>query len=262
MINLFRRNLQEVNQYRDVLLQLVRQFLTLRYRRTVLGYLWTLLNPLLMMSVTAIVFSTLFKLDLVTYSIFLFAGMVPWTFFAMTVTQSCSAFINNEGLIKKIYLPKVIFPLSLTVGILIDSMLSLLALFALILIAGAPVSWALLFIPVSYFLLFLFSLGIGLIMAVATVFFRDLQYVIGVVIQAWFFLTPVMYRHEALTGKVQGLVAFNPMGPFIELFRAPLQLGSMPSTSAIVASTLFAASSVAVGLCVFLNQEKKLVFRL
>jgi ABC-type polysaccharide/polyol phosphate export permease len=182
MTNSLQRNFQEVRQYRDVLAQLVRQFLTLRYRRTILGYLWTLLNPLLMMSVTAVVFATLFNQDLVTYSIFLFAGMVPWTFFATTVSQSCTAFINNEGLIKKIYLPKIIFPLSLTIGILIDSALSLLALFVLILLFGAPISWALLFIPIAYLLLLFFALGVALVMAVATVFFRDLQYVISVVI--------------------------------------------------------------------------------
>jgi ABC-type polysaccharide/polyol phosphate export permease len=262
MTNSLQRNFQEVRQYRDVLAQLVRQFLTLRYRRTILGYLWTLLNPLLMMSVTAVVFATLFNQDLVTYSIFLFAGMVPWTFFATTVSQSCTAFINNEGLIKKIYLPKIIFPLSLTIGILIDSALSLLALFVLILLFGAPISWALLFIPIAYLLLLFFALGVALVMAVATVFFRDLQYVISVVIQAWFFLTPVMYKHESLTGKVAWLVALNPMVPFIELFRAPLQLGKLPSVTAITASSIFAASSIILGLCVFLYQEKKLVFRL
>lgn len=256
------RNFREVIQYRDVLSQLVRQFLTLRYRRTALGYLWTLVNPLLMMSVTAAVFATLFKLDLATYAIFLFAGMVPWNFFAMTVTQSCTSFIHNEGLIKKIYLPKIIFPISLGLGIFIDSVLSLLVLFLLILLFGAPISWALLFIPVAYLMLLVFAIGVALVMAVTTVFFRDLQYVISVVLQAWFFLTPVMYRHDALTGKVGWIVAMNPMVPFIELFRSPLNDGRLPSTQAVVASAVFAVCSLTIGLCVFLKQEKKIVFRL
>jgi ABC-2 type transport system permease protein/lipopolysaccharide transport system permease protein len=256
------RNFREARQYRDVLSQLVHQFLTLRYRRTALGYFWTLINPLLMMSVTAVVFATLFKLDLATYSIFLFAGMVPWNFFSMTVTQSCTSFINNEGLIKKIYLPKIIFPLSLALGILIDSMLSLVALFLLILLFGAPLSWALLFIPVAYLLLLLFSFGVALVMSVATVFFRDLQYVISVVMQAWFFVTPIMYRHDALTGKVAWLVGLNPMVPFIELFRAPLHLGVLPSLHAVSVAAAVALGSLIVGFCVFLGQEQKIVFRL
>ena len=178
------------------------------------------------------------------------------------MTQSCAAFLLNEGLIKKIYLPKVIFPLSLALGILIDSALSFVALFLIILLFGAPISWPLLFIPIAYGLLFFFSLGMGLMVSVATVFFRDLQYVIGVVMQAWFFLTPVMYRHEALTGKVAWLVALNPMVPFIELFRAPLDKGHLPSVTAITYASVFAMCSMMAGFSVFLAQEKKVVFRL
>lgn len=106
------------------------------YRRTVLGYLWTLINPLLMMSVMALVFATLFKADLKTFAVFLFAGMIPWNFFNSVVTQSGMSFINNEGLIKKIYLPKAIFPLSIAFALLIDSVLSFLALFVIILAIG------------------------------------------------------------------------------------------------------------------------------
>jgi ABC-type polysaccharide/polyol phosphate export permease len=256
------RNVRESHQYREVLWQLVRQFLTLRYRRTLLGYLWTLINPVLMMGVTAVVFATLFKLDLPTYIVFLFAGMVPWNFFSMCTTQSCTAFIHNEGLIKKIYLPKVIFPLSMALGMLVDSMLSLVALFLVILPFGAPVTPALLMLPFAYLLLFLFTFGVSLVMSVATVFFRDLQYVIGVLMQAWFFLTPVMYRHDALTGKVAWVVALNPMVAFIELFRAPLVQGQLPSLHAVAVSAGVALVALALGFWTLVAQEKKIVFRL
>ena len=113
MIKNFNQQLIEVSKFKFVLQQLVRQQLILRYRRTALGYLWTLINPLLMMSVTAVVFSTLFKLELKTYAVFLFAGMIPWNYFNSSVVQSGSSFINNESLIKKIYLPKSLFPLSI-----------------------------------------------------------------------------------------------------------------------------------------------------
>lgn len=256
------RHIREAHQYRDVLWQLVRQFLTLRYRRTLLGYVWTLVNPLLMMMVTAVVFATLFKLDLASYTVFLFAGMVPWNFFSMSVTQSCTSFIQNEGLIKKIYLPKLIFPLSLTLGMLIDSLLSMAALALLILPFGGKFSLALLFIPVAYLLLFLFAFGLAMLMSVATVFFRDLQYVIGVLMQAWFFLTPIMYRHDALTGKVAWVVALNPMASFIELFRAPLLQGALPSMHALGVAAAVAACSMAFGFWTLVAQEKNIVFRL
>ena len=254
--------LGELYGSRNVLSQLVAQQLILRYRRTALGYLWTLINPLLMMSVMALVFATLFKADLKTFAIFLFSAMIPWNFFSSVVTQSGTSFINNEGLIKKIYLPKAVFPLSIAFALLIDSALSFFALFAIIIAIGGSLSWAVLFIPVAYILLFSFALGIGLITSVATVFFRDLQHVILIAMQGLFFLTPIIYRHDALAGKVAWLVGLNPVVPFIELFRAPLSQANLPSSSAILQATLLSLSAMAIGLFVFLRQEKKIVFRL
>ncbi len=247
---------------RNVLKQLVAQQLILRYRRTLLGYLWTLINPLLMMSVMAVVFSTLFKADLKTFAISLFAAMIPWNFFSSVVTQSGSSFINNEGLIKKIYLPKVIFPLSITFALLIDSLLSFLALFAIIVALGGTLSWSLLFLPISFLLLFLFALGLGLIMSIATVFFRDLQHVILIAMQGLFFLTPILYKHDALAGKVAWLVGMNPVTPFIALFRAPLIEATLPSGSILLQTVAISFSAMAIGLFVFLGKEKKIVFRL
>jgi ABC-type polysaccharide/polyol phosphate export permease len=247
---------------RNVLSQLVAQQLILRYRRTALGYLWTLVNPLLMMSVMAVVFSTLFKADLKTFAVSLFAAMIPWNFFSSVVTQSGSSFINNEGLIKKIYLPKVIFPLSITFALLIDSLLSFLALFAIILALGGTLSWSLLFLPISFVLLFIFALGLGLIMSIATVFFRDLQHVILIAMQGLFFLTPILYKHDALTGKVAWLVGMNPVTPFIALFRAPLIEATLPSGNVLLQTVAISASAMAIGLFFFLRQEKNIVFRL
>jgi ABC-type polysaccharide/polyol phosphate export permease len=252
----------ELYAYRSVLKQLIRQQLILRYRRTVLGFLWTLINPLLMMSVTAIVFSKLFNYELKTYAVFLFAGMIPWNFFSSSVIQCSSSFISNEGLIKKIYLPKTLFPLSVATGVLIDSALSFFALFVIIVAIGGNLSWSLLFIPCAFLLMYFFTLGVALIFSIATVFFRDLQYIITVAMQALFFLTPVMYKKELLEGKVGWLVGINPLVPFIELFRVPLNSATLPSSSIIVSAVSFAALSMTVGLTVFIKYHKKIVFRL
>ena len=254
--------LEELYGSQNVLYQLVSQQLILRYRRTALGFLWTLINPLLMMSVMALVFSTLFKADLKTFTVFLFSAMIPWTFFSSLVSQAGNSFINNEGLIKKIYLPKAIFPLSIAIALFIDSALSFFALFAIIIAIGGALSWSILFIPIAYILLFCFSLGIGLIMSVATVFFRDLQHVILIAMQGLFFLTPIIYKHGALEGKVGWLVGLNPVVPFIELFRAPLTMARMPNSDVIFQAALISISAMAIGVFVFLRQEKKIVFRL
>ncbi len=252
----------ELSCSRNVLFQLISQQLILRYRRTALGYLWTLINPLLMMSVMALVFSSLFKADLRSFTVFLFAGMIPWNFFNAVVTQSGTAFINNEGLIKKIYLPKVIFPLSVALALLIDSVLSFLVLFAVILMLGGALSWATLFLPIAFLLSFFFAFGIGLMVSVATVFFRDLQQVIFILMQGLFFLTPILYQHDAVTGKVAWLVAMNPVVPFIELFRTSLTQASLPAQAVILQALVLSIVSLAGGLCLFLRAEKKIVFRL
>jgi ABC-type polysaccharide/polyol phosphate export permease len=254
--------LSELYGSRNVLEQLIAQQLILRYRRTLLGYLWTLINPLLMMSVMAVVFSTLFKADLKTFAVFLFAGMIPWNFFSSVVTQTGTAFINNEGIIKKIYLPKVIFPLSIAFALLIDSLLSFAALFLIILLLGGSLSWSFLFLPVSFALLFLFAMGFGLIMSIVTVFFRDLQHVILIAMQGLFFLTPILYKHDALAGKVAWLVKLNPVTPFIALFRVPIIDATIPDTTNLVWAASIAVAAMAAGLFVFLRQEKNIVFRL
>jgi ABC-type polysaccharide/polyol phosphate export permease len=215
-----------------------------------------------MMSVMALVFATLFKADLKTFTVFLFAGMIPWNFFSSVVTRSTTSFIHNEGLIKKIYLPKLIFPLSIACAFLIDSALSFVVLFAIIIIMGVSLSWAVLFIPLAYLLLFFLTLGFGLIASVATVFFRDLEHVILIAMQGLFFMTPILYKHDALAGKVAWLMGLNPVVPFIELFRAPLYQASLPSPSVILQAALLSLSAMAIGYLVVLWQEKQIVFRL
>jgi len=252
----------ELNEFKPVLQQLVKQQLTLRYRRTVFGYLWTLFNPLLMMSVTALVFSTIFKMELKTYAIFLFAGMIPFTFFSTSVTQSGQSLIGNEGLIKKVYIPKLLFPLSTSLALLVDSVLTAGALFIIILAIGGKLTFALLFIPIAYILLSLFSFGIALVMTISTVYFRDLQHVVGILMQALLFLTPIFYKPELLAGKVAWLITLNPLTQFVELFRAPIYQGVFPATTVILQASLFAILSVVIGLWFFRKHENRVAFRL
>lgn len=256
------RSAIEIYEKRYILERLISQYVTLRYRRTLFGYLWTILNPLMMMSVMALVFSSLFKAELEGFAIFLFAGMIPWNFFNAVITQSGSTLIMNEGLIKKIYLPKTIFVLSVAVALLIDSILSFLALFLIILAIGGKFSLSIFFIPVAFLLLFFFSLGTAFIVSIATVFFRDLQYIIGIVMQGLFFLTPILYKGDSLSGLTKSLVSLNPIVPFIDLFRAPICYSSWPSGILVLQAAGLAIASLFFGLALFLQHQNKIVFRL
>lgn len=261
-MNNFKRYLVEIYDYRHVLKLLVRQYLVLRYRRTVLGYLWTLVNPLLMMGVMAVVFSAVQKIELKTFAIFLFSGMVPWNCFNNTVILSSNSLINNESLIKKIYIPKIIFPLSVSIGVLIDSVFSFVALLLLMIMLGAQplLVWA--YIPLAFLLLFLFSFGIALIFSILTVFLRDLQHILGIAMQALFFLSPVLYEKTLLKGDIGFIMALNPIVPFIELFRAILNQGVAPNLHIIQNATLAAIVSFIIGLVFFFLKQKRIIFRL
>jgi ABC-type polysaccharide/polyol phosphate export permease len=258
----FFNSINEIHTFRFVLMQLVRQHLVLRYRRTFLGYMWTLINPLITMSITAIVFSTLLGMDLKAFVVYLFAGLMCWNCFSSIVTQSSSCFIVNEALIKKIYLPKIIFPLSQSLSVLIDSFLSFIAIYLIIYLIDSQFFLGVLFIPFAYIILAFFSFGVALIFSVATVFYRDLQYVISILMQAWYFLTPVMYKITNVSPDAAFLIRLNPVTPFVELFQNPLFHHQMPDLITITTCCLYSVISLTLGLIVFTINKDRLIYRL
>lgn len=252
----------EIKQHQNILHQLVHQQITLRYRRTLFGYLWTLFNPLLMMSVTAVVFSAIFKMDLKTYAVFLFSGIIAFNLFATIVAQCGQSLVNNEQLIKKIYIPKIFFPLSVSIAMLIDSLLMFISLFFIIIMIGGNISFSLMSLFPAYILLYFFALGIGLICSVISVYFRDLLHIITILMQALVFLSPVYYKPESLSNKVQWLIEFNPLTQFIELFRSPIFNGTIPAIEFYVQALAYAVLSLSAGIWFFNNHEQKVTFRM
>lgn len=254
--------IKEVFDYRDALRQLVVQNLTLRYRRTVMGYFWTLLNPLLMMTVMALVFANLFKIEIKTFAVFLFVGMIPWNFFNSVLSQSTGSLVFNEGIIKKVYIPKLLFPLSISIAMFLDAILAFAVLLPAIIYLGGPLSWSFLFLPISFILLFVFALGFGIVASIATVYFRDLQYIIVIGLQGLFFLTPILYKKEDMFGAISWLIELNPVAPFISLFREPLLSGVFPGVYLLLQSTALAFSSLLIAIYLFDKVKDKIVYRI
>jgi ABC-type polysaccharide/polyol phosphate export permease len=252
----------EIKQHRNVLDQLVRQQITLRYRRTFFGYLWTLFNPLLMMSVTAVVFSAIFKMDLKTYAVFLFSGVIAFNLFGTIVTQCGKSLVDNEQLIKKIYVPKILFPLSVSITLLIDSLLMFVSLFFIILIIGGNYSISIIGLIPAFILLYLFAFGIGLITSVISVYFRDLLQIITILMQALVFLSPVYYKPDNLGAKVQWLMELNPLTQFIELFRSPIFSATFPAIGFYIQAAIYAALSFSAGIWFFNKHEHRITFRM
>ncbi|MGH8622308.1 MAG: ABC transporter permease [Burkholderiales bacterium] len=254
--------LNDLFAHRFTFLYLVRVNLQLRYQRTALGFVWTLLNPLVTMAITAIVFSMVFRMEVKGYAVFLIAGTLPWLCFSSTLLQSVTVFIHNEGLIKKVYVPKLIFPTAVAASVLVDSLLSAVALLAILIVLGAKISVHLLFLPAAYLLLFPFALAVGLVASIVTVYIRDLQYIMNHLLQLAYFLTPILYPLDMIPQKFHALYALNPMVFYVELFRAPIYRNAWPEPATVAIAALIGAVLLVMSVSFFRRYEDHLVFRL
>lgn len=253
---------KELYDFRLVLNQLIWQQLTMRYRRTALGFFWTLLNPLLTMIVTSVVFSMIMRWPLKSFAVFLFAGLVPFAFFSNCVSQGMQALLNNEALIKKVHVPKQIFVVSISVSLMVDALFSTACLFIMALAIGAPLTMSLFVLPLNFILLFVFSLGLALALSVATVSFRDLPNIVGVVLQAAYYLTPIIYPLSFVPVQYHWLFSLNPMTVFVEIFRLPLYEGVVASSGSYAKVVILSLVSLIFGIYAFKKQDRFIVFRL
>jgi ABC-type polysaccharide/polyol phosphate export permease len=252
----------ELIRFFPVVRNLVTQELTVRYHRSALGFLWTLINPLLMMATLATVFSTVFKLPPGGYVVHLFSGMIPWAFLQTTVSESTTCWIQNDALLRKVYLPKLVFPFSRVLINLTTMLLTMVAFFLLLIPLGARPSWALLGLPVAVVLWAAFALGLGLLAGVLNTFYRDVGHIIGVGMQAWYYATPILYRPDQLPDPIQHLLWLNPAYGLMRLFQDTIRDGVWPAWDIWLAATVTATVCLGVGYAAFRAAEPKLIFRL
>jgi ABC-type polysaccharide/polyol phosphate export permease len=245
-----------------VLSQLISQNLTLRYRRTAIGFLWTLVNPLLMIAVSAVVFSIVLRIGLKDYAIFLFSAIIPWNFLNGCIQAGGTSMITNEGLIKKIYVPKHIFPVSAAVSLLVDSVLSTVSLFVIVLILGAKLTSALLFLPVAFLITGVLGGALALIFSVVFVYLRDTAHIISILMQAVYYITPIIYPVSLVPEQYRIYFKFNPLYYFVQLFRAPIYEGVFPDAMSVAVSCGTSAIMALISLIVFQRYSKKIIFRL
>lgn len=248
--------------FRLVLRHLVNQYVSLRYRRTALGFLWTLVNPLLTMAVTAFVFSLMMRMPLKGFAVFLFSGLIPWMLFSGCLVQGGASLIENEALIKKIYIPKQTLVVARCTGLLVDAVLSFACLFLIAIVLGAPISFNLLFLPVAFFLTYVFATGVALMMSLMSVFLRDTQQIVGILLQAGYFLTPIIYPMSIVPPQYHPFMKANPMYYFVDLFRMPIYEARLPSVETLVITALYAAASLMLAILMYRRYENEVIFRL
>ncbi|HEX5838381.1 MAG TPA: ABC transporter permease [Anaerolineales bacterium] len=252
--------LQDIIQYRDLIFQLVRRDIVARYKRSVLGIVWTMLQPLGMMIVLTAVFSQLFG-RVEGYAAYLLSGLLAWTFFAQTTTAAIEQSVWGGALMRRIYIPHTAFSVASVGTGVVNLLISLIPLFAILLIVGRPITWAVLFIPIPIILLTAFALGVGLILSTLGVRFPDVLEMYRILIQAWMYLTPIMYPSDILPDAYRSLLLyFNPMYYLILMFRVPIYDGVLPSLPLSLIGTGIALVTLVIGWIYFSHQADKFAY--
>ena len=206
----------EIYKYRQMLESLVLTDLRTRYKGSYLGFLWTILNPLLMLVVYSIVFKYIVRIQMDHYTAYLFIGLMTWTLLAQSLSAGAGSIIRNSSLVKKIYFPKEILPLSVVIGGVINFLYSLVILFPMVFLSGLKLGWPLLTFPVVLFGYFLFVLALTMLVAAFNVYMRDLEHIVGIVIAAWFYLTPIVFTSEMIPKDLSSVFQLNPMKIIVE----------------------------------------------
>jgi len=249
-------------KYRDLIYQLIRRDVITRYKRSVLGVLWTMLQPLGMMFVMAIVFSTLFH-QVEGYIAYLMSGLIAWTFFAQSTNAAIFQIVWGGALIRKIYIPMTSFCISSIGTGLINLMFSIVPLLFIMLVIRRPITWAFLFLPVPALLLTAFALGVSLILSTLTVYFPDVREMYQILIQAWMYLTPIMYPTDILPKAYRfWILHLNPMYYLISMFRAPIYDGVLPSVDILIPGVLISLVTLIVGWVYFSNKADSFAYTL
>ena len=253
---------KSIFRYTFLLEQLVKRNFNTKYRQSVLGVLWSFLNPLMTMAVQYLVFSQLFRSDISHFPVYLLTGIILFSFFNECVTLGMDSIVLNGPLITKVAMPKLIYPLSRSISSFISLVISLVPLLGAMLLSGTPLTPALLLVPAAIVLLFLFSLGMSLILCTLNVFFRDTRFLWSVVSLLWTYATPIFYPISIIPAAWQPIFRLNPMFQFIDFLRTVILRGAWPSWGQWGACLLCAALPLALGLLVFRRNEHKFVFHL
>jgi len=245
------RGIDHTVAYWELLSNLVSRDLKTRYRGSVLGVFWSLLNPLLLMLVYTVVFSVIVRVNIQPYPIFLLSGLVPWNIFAQTLTIATTSVTDNAGIVRKVYFPLVILPLSAVASTGVHMLISLGLLAVLAIAFHVGIGLSLVFLPLLVVLQILFSTGIGCLLAAGQVYFRDVQYFLSVLITVWFFGTPIVYSLDLVPQRLRPFFEANPMSWLISSYQDIWFYRRMPSFLHLVAFTVVAALVVLVGLSAY-----------
>lgn len=251
---------RELFEYREMIRSLVRRDLRGRYKSSVLGFLWTFINPLCQIIVYTLVFSRIFRMDIERYYLFLTVVMIPWVFFSSSLAGGSMAVVSQQDLVKKIYFPREVLPISYVTSCFVNMLLSFVVVFAVIAVSGngfAPDAVACL--PAVMLSEYVLCLGFALIISACTVYLRDLEHIVGVLLMAWIYLTPVMYDISFVPEDLLPVFRMNPMTPVAVAYRQILYYKQVPDLANLSTALFTGIAFIVVGAAVFSRLQKNFV---
>lgn len=256
--------IREIGNYRFLLAQLVRRDILTRYKRSVLGVAWTMLNPLGTMLVMTFVFSNIFRADLpnVPFPVYILSGLVVWNFFAQGTNASMSGLVWGGNLLQRIFVPRTIFAVSAIGTALVNTIIAMVPLVLVMLITRATFSWALLFLPVAILLITLFTLGFGLLISSLAAFFPDVMEMYQIMLTAWMYFTPIIYPEAIIPENLHTIYRLNPMYWLVKIFRAPIIDQALPSLSDFGIASAIAIVMLVLGWFVFTSKSDEYAYRI
>ena len=254
--------IQNFIRFRPLLNELVARDIKIKYRRSVLGVFWTLLNPLLMMIVLSVVFSNLFKFDVENFPIYLLSGQIIFTFYSDSTNGAMTSILGSASLIKKVYMPKYLFVISRICSSVINLAASFSALLIVMVAMRVDLHYTMFLAVVPIILLVVFSLGIGMILAAITVKFRDIMHLYSVFVTALMYLTPVIYPMSILPSWLAMLVNLNPLTNYLTMFRDVMLYNNVFGLDVLCIGIVEALISLVVGLYVFYRNQDTFILNL
>ena len=256
------KQLITLHHFRHLIKLMVKRDFITRYRRSVLGVLWSVLNPLLTMIIFAAVFSTIFGMETHSFAIYVFSGQLVFNFFSEATNTAMASIVGSAGTIKKLYVPKYIFPMAKVLSSAVNLSFAFIAFIIVFVATQTPFHWTLFLIPIPVLYVFIFSMGVGMILSAMAVFFRDITYIYGVLTTMLFFMTPIMYPVEILTTQVFHVLHLNPLFHFLSYFRDLALNGIIPGLWENIVCLGFALGALAIGAYVKMSQQDKYILYL
>lgn len=249
---------KELYKYREFLKTSVLKEFRGKYKKSFLGVLWSFLNPLFQLIIYSLVFPFLLRgSDINNYIIFLMVALIPWNFFNTTVIQSSASIVANGGIIKKIYFPRIILPISTTISNLINFFITGIIILIFLFITGIGVSKTIIFLPFIILIQFIFQLGIAFILSAITVFVRDIEYLIGLITMLLFYLCPIVYPVTMIPNNLLTIFHLNPMYHIIKYYREILYYQQVPNLATMFLLFIFSILFLIFGYYIFKKCEKR-----